>query len=79
MNIVDGLSDSFSLMNNQRLAACSIVQRQRTREHINHIREWMGVPWQRCVRRNGQLDRCKLRLARWVVRIRLPVPRLAGL
>lgn len=66
-------------MNNQRFAACLIVQRQRAREHIDHIRGWMGVPWQRGMRRDGQPDRCELRLACGVVRVWLAVPRLSRL
>ena len=66
-------------MNDQSLTAGLVMQRQSAREHIDDIWKRMSMPWQRGMGCDGQLDGCKLRLARGIVRVRLAIPRLSCL
>src|ERR1700691_1866134 len=79
MNIVNRLPDGLPLMNDQSLAAGLVMQRKGAGQNIDNIGERMSMPGQRGMRRDGQLDRCELRLPGGIVRVRFAVPGLSSL
>ena len=79
MDIVDGLSDSLPLMNDESPAAVAVMQSERAGEHIDRIWKRMGVPGKDAMWRDGHLQGGELRLSGGVVGVRFAIPGLRGL